>query len=162
MDTMIQLHKDVFVGTENDCRRGGDGWAVVHACKHPCHVNVVGYSGSLPSRHPNYLVLEDEDDLVLNMIDPPVPLFRPEIFAAFLSFARRKTSEGKKLLIHCNQGESRAPSLALIHLAKVAGVLSDDSYALARADFEELFPAYRPGFGIQTYLEANWTKLEDS
>ncbi len=136
---MIRLRDNLFVGTESDCRRGDKSWAVVHACKHPCHVSAVGYSGNLPQSHPSYLVLELGDDLFLNMIDPPVPLFRLELFAAFLSFARRKTSESKKLLIHCNRGESRAPSLALVFLAKVSGTIPDDSYRSARASLRSSF-----------------------
>ena len=156
---MIPVQDGLFVGTERDCRRGDAAWAVVHACKHPCHVKAVGYSGSLPSTHPSYLVLEYPDDLFLNIIDPPVPLFKPELFSAFLSFAMRKQEEGKSLLIHCNQGESRAPSLALLFMAKVTGAVSNDSYASARADFEKLFPGYRPGRGIATYLGARWDNL---
>ena len=159
---MIELQSNLFVGNESDCRRGGEGWAVVHACKHPCHVRAVGYSGSLPSSHPHYLVFEDDDDLILNMIDPPVPLFKAELFEAFLAFARRKTLEGKKLLVHCNQGESRAPSLALVFLAKIAGVLPNDSYATASSAFREIFSGYRPGRGIQAYLSANWNTLGSS
>ncbi|MHB9150028.1 MAG: protein-tyrosine phosphatase family protein [Thermoleophilia bacterium] len=118
--------------------------------------------GSLPSTHPNYLVLEDGDDLILNIIDPPMPLFKPELFTAFLSFAKRKTGEGKSILIHCNQGESRAPSLALLCMAKVSGTVSDDSYQAARADFERLFQNYRPGRGIESYLTTNWQALRES
>ncbi|MDY0340553.1 MAG: hypothetical protein RBS17_05010 [Coriobacteriia bacterium] len=156
---MIRVQDGLFVGTDRDCHRGDADWAVVHACKHPCHVNGVGYSGKLPSTHPNYLVFETGDDLILNIIDPPIPLFKPELFAAFLSFAQRKSAEGKSILIHCNQGESRAPSLALLYMAKVSGTVSNDSYAAARADFERLFQNYHPGRGIESYLTTNWQPL---
>jgi predicted protein tyrosine phosphatase len=63
-------------------------------------------------------VLEREYDLYLNIIDPPVPLFKPPLFSSFLVFADKHWRSGKKLLIHCNQGESRAPSLALLFLEK--------------------------------------------
>ena len=90
------------------CRSGDNEWAIVHACKSPCHQNAVGYSGSLKNTHPNYLVLEKETDLFLNMIDPPIPLFMLPLFTSFLRFADNNWRAGKKLLIHCNQGESRA------------------------------------------------------
>lgn len=93
------------------------------------------------------------------MIDPPVPLFKPELFTAFLAFARRKTVTGRRLLIHCNKGESRAPSLALLFLAKVTGTISDESFGAARAGFDKLFRGYSPGLGIETYLRKNWTSL---
>ena len=111
---MILVQDKLFVGNDTDCRRSGAGWAVIHACKNPCHAAAVGYSGSLPSRHPNYLVFEKGDDLFLNIIDPPAPLFKPESFSAFLTFAKQKTEESKSLLIHCNQGESRSAILGTI------------------------------------------------
>lgn len=159
---MIEIQDGLFVGTELDCRRGDLALAVVHACKHPCHVNFVGYRGSLPSNHPDYLYLESGNDLVLNMIDPPVPLFKPEMFEAYLTFVRRQLAESRPVLIHCNQGESRAPSLALVFMAKVDRTINDSSYDSARADFERHFVGYRPASGIQTYLREHWSTLGES
>ena len=132
----------------------------MHACKSPCHQRAVGYRGNLSKDHPHYLVLETDTDLYMNLIDPPVPLFMPASFISFLSFARGHLDVGKNLLIHCNQGESRAPSLALLLLAKRFGQIQNDSYDGARADFEELFAGYRPGRGIQKYLSDQWGDLD--
>lgn len=157
---MIEIRDGLFVGSEHDCRIGDNQWAVVHACKSPCHQKAVGYKGSLPKSHPNYLVLERGTDLYLNLVDPPVPLFMPESFARFLGFAKRQLDAGRDILIHCNQGESRAPSLALLILAKLTGEVSNDSYAAARSDFESLFSGYRPGQGIQQYLGEHWSDFD--
>ncbi|MDZ4178610.1 MAG: hypothetical protein U1E29_05205 [Coriobacteriia bacterium] len=156
---MIEVEHGLFVGSERDCRRGDPTMAVVHACKHPCHVDAVGYRGSLPSNHPNYLFCQSGHDLVLNMIDPPLPLFKPEMFATFLQFAQRHLSESRPLLVHCNQGESRAPSLALVFMAKVSRTITASSYLDARVQFEQRFSGYRPGAGIQTYLTQHWASL---
>ncbi|MBD3343038.1 MAG: hypothetical protein GF353_28330 [Candidatus Lokiarchaeota archaeon] len=153
---MIKVNDRLFVGSESDCRNGNDEWAVVHACKHPCHQGAVGYRGSLESTHPNYLVLENADDLFLNMVDPPAPLFKADSFSSFLEFAGSQWDKGKKILVHCNQGESRAPSLAMMLLAKHVRQISKESYADARNDFLKLYPWYRPGKGIQTFLSQNW------
>ncbi|MEX1014324.1 MAG: hypothetical protein WDZ80_04155 [Candidatus Paceibacterota bacterium] len=110
----------------------------------------------MPNTHPNYLVKEDELNLYLNIIDPPVPLFMPETFTAFLKFAVHHFEEDRNFLIHCNQGESRAPSLALLFLAKHVKSISDESYEKAREEFESVFPGYRPGRGIQIYLKKEW------
>ena len=64
-----------------------------------------------------------------------------------------------KLLVRCNQGGSRAPSLALLFLAKCRAALSNDSYLEARSEFEKLYPGYKPGPGIQAYLRSKWHKL---
>jgi hypothetical protein len=151
-----QISERIFIGSELDHRNGDDEWAIVHACKSPCHQLAVGYRGSLPTSHPNYLVLEEAGDLYLNMIDPPGPLFMPPLFTSFLEFAARQWEQGKKILIHCNQGESRAPSLGLLLLAKYKGEISDESYEKARGEFQMLYPFYQPGNGLQIYLTSHW------
>ena len=114
---MLEIHERVIGTNDQSCTNGNSNLAVVHACKSPCHQHSVGYRGKLANTHPNYLGLEKENDLFLNIIDPAVPLFMPPLFTAFLEFSNKHWRQGKKLLIHCNQGESRAPSLALLFVA---------------------------------------------
>ncbi|PCI98748.1 MAG: hypothetical protein COB14_07575 [Alphaproteobacteria bacterium] len=136
-------------------------YAVVHACKEPCHRQAVGYSAkSLNSDHPLYLSFEKDNQLFLNMIDPPVPLFKLESFKIFLEFVGRKIENKQPILIHCNQGQSRAPSLAMLCMAKGLNLLPNDSYAAARTAFEEKFP-YTPGKGISQFLEKNWQSIDE-
>ena len=153
---MRQIYERLFVGTERECRTGNAEWAVVHACKSPCHQGAVGYKGSLPSTHPNYLVLERDADLYLNIIDPPKPLFMRELFISFLEFSIRHWDSGANILIHCNQGESRAPSLAMLFLAKHIQIIPNDSFDSALQEFRNMDPCYQPGAGIRTYLRDNW------
>lgn len=153
---MIKVHDRVLIGDESSCQSGSLQLAVVHACKSPCHQHAVGYKGNLPPRHPNYLVLRQSYDIYLNIIDPPVPLFKLDTFLQFLLFAGEHYDRGASLLIHCNKGESRAPTLALLFLAKHLHVISDDGFSSAQAAFASLYPGYRPGFGIQQFLGTNW------
>ena len=159
---MTEVQNGLHVGKETDCRAGDHEWAVVHACKSPCHQRAVGYRGSLSRHHPHYLALEQGPDLYLNLIDPPTPLFMAPSFNSFLAFSRVQLEDGRKILIHCNQGESRAPSLALLLLAKLVGSISNESYGAARAEFEALFNGYNPGMGIQKYLADHWSEFDDS
>ena len=158
---MVEVQDGLYVGNEADCRVGDDEWAVVHACKSPCHQRAVGYRGNLSPDHPHYLVFEQGADLYLNLVDPPIPLFMASSFISFLAFARVQLKVGRKILIHCNQGESRAPSLALLLLAKLVGSISNESYGAARVEFETLFIAYNPGMGIQKYLAEHWSEFDD-
>ena len=148
------------MGTDNECTTYKEGWAIVHACKSPCHQRVVGYRKSLPNTHPHYLVYKDENNLYLNMVDPPQPLFMMPTFIEFLVFAKDKWDAGKTLFIHCNKGESRAPSLALLLLAKCLSIISNDSYERARSDFTRLYPGYMPGTGLQIYLSLHWQEIK--
>jgi hypothetical protein len=129
----------------------------VHACKNPCYMRKCGVKSKDDL---NYLHFIDGKNLYLNIIDPPVPLFMIQTFKIFLSFAAMSLADGQShLRIHCNLGLSRAPSLALLYLAKRAGMISNKSYDDARYDFESVYTDYKPGLGIQTFLRDNWQEL---
>ena len=153
---MVKVYDRLYIGDEATCRFGSAQLAVVHACKSPCHQRAVGYRGSLSPQHPYYLVLRHPYDLYLNIIDPPVPLFKIETFAQFLLFASEHHDRGGSLLIHCNQGEGRAPTLALLFLAKHLRAIPSDSFLAAQAAFAQLYAGYRPGAGIQQFLATSW------
>lgn len=156
---MIKVYEKLIIGTDQNCQTGSEDITVVHACKSPCHQRAVGYRGSLPNNHPNYLVLERDFDLYLNIIDPPAPLFMMPLFTEFLKFAGKHWNEGRTLLIHCNQGESRAPSLALLFLSKYLEKIPNESYESAKSEFQKMYSYYSPGRGIQLYLSKNWHSL---
>jgi hypothetical protein len=155
-----EVHPGIFVGGLTACRPGTARHPVIHACKSPCHQRALGYTRSLPADHPHYLARADANDLWLNFIDPPLPLFQPNSFAQFLAFAAPRIDDGAVLTLHCNQGESRSPSLALLLLARHLRVLQDSSFAAARAAYERLDPAYRPGSGIAQFLSEQWSSLQ--
>lgn len=156
---MRQVADHIFVAGEAACTPGTAEQAVVHACKHPCHQRAVGYTGHLPPTHPHYLVLERNNDLFLNLIDPEIPLFKRESFQAFRTLAKRHWREGRTLLIHCNQGESRAPGLAILFLAKDLQLLPNNSFRDAALAFGTHYPSYRPGNGISRFLTDHWVAL---
>lgn len=113
----------------------------------------------MPQNHPHYLAYEEGDHLYLNLVDPDVPLFKAQSFVIFREFARKQWLAGKDLIIHCNQGQSRSPSLALLFLAKDRLVVPNGSYREAAEAFRKLYPYYRPGRGIALFLERNWHSL---
>lgn len=156
-----KVYKDLYVGSDQDCFMDErKEWAVVHACKHPCHQRAVGYKGSLPKNHPNYLKYKDGSHLYLNLIDPPErPLFCLTSFEEAMVFIEEKIANNK-VLTHCNEGLSRAPSIVLLYLATVEGVISSSSYSAAMEDFvNQYYPRYNPAGGIRKFLDQNWNKF---
>ena len=155
--------KDCFginVGDDTDCFWDEKpGWSVVHACKHPCHRYAVGYSGNLSSNHRFYLIFRRVDHLVLNLLDMAQldDRFMRPIIMAFYSFMDEM--EGQKILIHCNRGESRAPSLAILYLAKHLKKISNESFDAAKQSFMQVYPLYNPGRGFNKYLNQYWESL---
>ena len=159
MSTLRSIYPRLWLAGQDGCCEGSPECAVVHACKTPCHQRAIGYAKSLAPEHPNYLARADAQDLWLNMIDPPVPFFRLESFRQFFAFAAPRYDAGQALRIHCNQGESRSASLALLLLSRHLRVLSQRSYAEALAGYAALDPVSRPGRGVAQFLEENWQSL---
>lgn len=158
---IIRVHDQISIGSEEDCAPGlnlAGIKATIHCCKFPCWRRYSS-SNQLPQDHPNYLAFIYPFDLVLNMIDPNLPLFRPETFAMVREFARQHLKRGRQLIIHCNRGESRAPSMAMLIMAKDLGVIGDENYDVARHEFTALYPGFEPGPGIEQYMKEKWTEL---
>lgn len=88
------------------------------------------------------------------------PMFTNPIMKAAMLFIE-KHIETNKILIHCNQGQSRSPSIALIYLAR-KHVINSDSYSMATKDFMQLYQRYQPGNGIAAYMQKNWNYLMES
>lgn len=154
----ISVSTRLSFGDGSECAHTDAGnLAVVHACKHPCHRQAVGYDNSLPSDHPHYLAIERPNHLYSNLIDPAAPLSMMKSFVTFLDFVDRHIDKCN-VLIHCNRGESRSPTLALLYMAKRLNELPDDSYIIAAAAFRERFP-YSPGNGIVSWMSKNWDRI---
>ncbi len=160
---MIKIHDNLFVGNESDCFYDGrEDWVVIHACKSPCHQRAVGYRGNLNKNHPNYLILERENHLFLNMVDMNMMLsheYTKPIVETTLDFIERNINS-KNILIHCNLGRSRSPALVMLFLTKRKDVLPNTSYEKAKKEFMKLFTNYIPGTGIERYLENYWDQLK--
>jgi predicted protein tyrosine phosphatase len=158
---MKEIHPNLFIGSEQNCVQLSQmGWVIIHACKNPCHVQSVGYKGSLPSTHPNYLVMEKEDHLFLNMVDMEKelsPIFTNPIMKSAMAFIDKHIAT-RKILVHCNQGLSRSPSIVLLHLA-IKGHIANDTYSNAVVDFRKMYPEFSPGQGISLYMNKNWNEI---
>ena len=159
---MIEVYPNLFIGNQNDYEINPSlfrDWRVVHACKEPYHRNALGYTGrGAPQDSPYYLFLYDKNGhLILNMVDTNSPEFFND---SMINEAVRYCIEGLKnhqrVLIHCNQGESRAPSLALLVLRRIG--FYKDAFDDAVNSFENKYPLYNPKHGILLYVKNHWWK----
>lgn len=159
---MIEVSPNLFVGSAADYEskvRDQAGWCVVHACKEPYHRQALGYSGrAAPSSHPEYLVARRGNRLILNFVDAPDPKYVPrELVDAALEFIHARLAEGSRVLVHCNQRESRAPTLALLYLARYTEELPS-AIGPALDEFRRRYPEFRPADGVHGYVVANWAE----
>src|SRR5665213_780957 len=158
---MIEVHPSLFVGSETDYEfqvRYEADWAVMHACKEPYHRQALGYSGRAASKvHTEYLIARRGDRLILNLVDVDNPAFiRDEIMDTAVAFIHEHLKAGQRVLIHCNQGMSRSPSIAMLYLATHTDRLPRGSFEQDFAAFREIYPPVSPAAGVLGFLRSRW------
>lgn len=157
---MKEVYPNLFVGTQFDYESNPimfDNWYVVHACKEPYHRNALGYTGrGAPKDSQYYLYLYDENHhLVLNIVDTDDPgFFNDRMIDEAINYCINGLNNGKRVLIHCNQGESRAPSLAILVLRKFG--YYKGTFEESLIDFRNKYPLYNPKRGIFKYIQLRW------
>ena len=162
---MIEIHPNLFIGNQDDYEinvaRQLD-WAVVHACKEPYHRQALGYAGRAASKdHPEYLLAKRDNRLILNLVDAADPAYIPDVIIdSALRFAQDNLSESKNVLIHCNQGMSRSPSIGLLYLVAYTDKLPKDNFIMAEEAFREIYPYYSPAAGIRGFMQLHWEKYK--
>ena len=156
---MIEVCPNLHVGSERDEQsiRGQVGWFFIHACKEPYHRQALGYTGrGAATTHPEYLIARRNGRLILNLVDVDDPSYiSPEIVDAALD-AVRDNIQHSKILLHCNQGQSRSPSIALLYLLKHTDILGQKDMVAAIAAFRVIYPLYAPARGMAEYIHLNW------
>lgn len=151
---MIEVHPRLFVGNECDGRAavGQDGWFVVHACKEPYHRAALGYaSPAAPKGSPEYLFARRPGCLALNLIDAPTPALIPAVVIDAGIEAIATNLPTANVLVHCNQGVSRSPMIALLYLAQHTSLFDDCTYDQAVARFTAVYPSFKPNGGMAGY-----------
>lgn len=149
---IIKVADRLYFGDESLCSNSNE-ISIVHACKNPCFAKVV-----LSERCNSNLIYNRGHHLFLNMIDPDRPLFILRSFESFLQFVDIEIIN-MDVVIHCNKGESRSPSLALLYMAKRLNLLPTASYDSAATLFSNKFP-YNPSRGIKIWMRNNWDKIK--
>lgn len=157
---MIEVYPNLYVGNEDDEAkvRFEQGWFIIHACKEPYHREELGYAGrGAPVDHPEYLMAYRDCRLILNLVDVfEVEYIRREIVDAALA-AIRDNIGAMRVLIHCNRGQSRSPTLALLYLLQSTDVFDDcENIAEVCAAFRGIYPPYFPARGMADYVRRYW------
>lgn len=158
---MIEIYPQLHVGSQQDYEhrvRIQPGWKVVHACKEPYHRQALGYSGrAAPKAHPEYLIARREHRLILNLVDAPDPAYIPkEIIDCALDFIYQSLTTKANVLIHCNEGASRAPSIGLLYLASHTDCFEKHDLDTALVEFRKLYPPFNPAAGMFGFLQAHF------
>lgn len=137
------------------------GFATLFCAKDPYHKMVVGYEGNLPKDNQNYLVGEipAEHIMALNMIDAPKKeFFSDEMILAGIDFIGNELNQ-RDVLVVCNQGQSRSPTMCLMYLMIHGDIPKENSHSQVFSQFEILAPNWRPNQGILQYCVEFWDRV---
>lgn len=141
-------------------------WFVIHAAKEPWHRDALGYTGrGAPPDHPEYLVARRPGEMMLNLVDMKSisPQYtNPIVEAAFEAIDNALIrDEPKRVLIHCNEGKSLAPTLALLWLGQHVDEWQELPFDGAVIQFkDDHYPEYDPGEGMEKYARDRWGYVE--
>jgi len=151
---------NLYIGSRADLpQTNSQDWAFVHATQ-TIHYALMGWDrkqNKPNKKHPNYIIWEQGNTLSLNWVDGPAHLYEwsgPAMFTKVLDFIDKWIGQ-RKVLINCDQGHSRAPTLGLLYLSKRAKSISNESFDSARNDFVKLYPNYLPK-GIGGFVNNKW------
>lgn len=165
----VMVHDGLFVGSDADtykfagsvlhCAR--DPWFATaeQRCLHPKRFEdygiVLGGTGTTYEEFlatPKTWVRFKYNEMALNMVDADDPrYFSDEMINAGLEFITDRMADGDPVLVHCNMGMSRSPSMAFLWMFEHG--LLDYEFRYALPQFKRLYPDYAPGNGIWQYLK---------
>lgn len=159
----IMVHDGLFVGSAADTYKFAG--SVLHCARDPwfaeAEIEVRKHSKDfyVPNKKimlefcpvPNVIRI-NYNTMTLNMVDADDPrYFSDEMINAGLEFITDRMAEGDPVLVHCNMGMSRSPSMAFLWMFEHGFLDNEFRYALPQ--FKRLYPDYAPGNGIWQYLK---------
>lgn len=160
---MLEVYHNLFVGSQSDYEstKIDENSFVLHAAKEPYHRAFVWYKWNCDKDNPEYLRAVRGKEIALNLVDAKESkYFNYDLIFGVVKDALNILIAGQKVYIHCNQGESRAPSIALLILLGLHGV--SDEYELALKQFQDIYPQYNPNQGVKDFIRENWEKFVEA
>lgn len=161
---MIEVAPSMFVGSAADeaAVRDNPEWYIISAARDPWHRQALGYTTrGAPKDHPEYLMARRGNRLILNLVDAADPAYISDaLIEVALHDMGSELAKGSKVLVHCNQGLSRSPTIAMLYMAK-HGPLREMLPFEVIQNFKRIYPDYAPAEGMRLYaqrwLEKNLT-----
>lgn len=169
---MIEITDNIYVGNDQDYNQiinnhfifNTNEWAFLHCAKIPFHQKMARYNRDLPRNHPDYKYKIIGNRMALNLIDFPEydSIWKEHykvMFHSAVEFLNEQYyEEGKKILIHCNQGISRGPSLAMLFLANI-GFYNYKNFEETEKLFKNDYIKYNPKECIKNNIKNVWQEL---
>ena len=160
---MEQIIKGLWVGSDKDVPEAKKrGYARLSATKDgiDSHRSMLGYTGRSAPAGPEYLFARRGDVMALNLIDVDDPEFiSSDMLDEGVKFIAEMLHAGKKILVHCNAGHSRGPTMAMLAMRAVGEL--PQPFNRAKHIFKTLYEPFDEGHGMETKARELWNELKD-
>lgn len=157
---MKEVYPNLWIGNGDDEAevRHNPNWYIISAAKDPWHRQALGYTTpGAPKGHPEYLMLYRPGRMILNLVDAAdVAFIQKRLIDTATEVIGIELKAGKKVLVHCNQGQSRSPTIALLYMQRHTPLFRGLSFEEAAAEFRVLYPEYQPSKGMADYAHQHW------
>ena len=157
---MIEVYPNLFVGGDEDYEKVKDskGWSWLRCCKYGPggHQQILNYHTLAAPEGKNKYVARKGDLMALNLLNLHDPHYiNSAMIDSGLEFIQERLAAGDKVLVACNKGKSRGPSIALLYMRSVGEL----PYNLGMSErvFSALYPEYDPDQGLRQYLRWHWS-----
>lgn len=151
---MKEVYKNIFVGSKRDLDQTNESdYAFVHATK------------TMFIKDKDEVVNELKNHLYVNWVDAKDSKYfnynnnGVNVFNKILDFIDKWQAD-KKVFIHCDEGISRSPSIAMVYLAKRKRVINNKDHVFAEREFTDIYPNYFAYNGISDFLFSNWFNIK--
>jgi hypothetical protein len=155
---MEEIIKRLYVGSDADVAKAKErGYSRLACCKDGPngHRAMLGYTSLGAPKGRDYLFAQKGNWMALNLIDSDDPTMIPDkVLDVGLKFIAEQMDAGKTILVHCNAGRSRSPSIVMLYLHSI-GELSQ-SFNRARHIFHTIYPPFDPGHGMEFKIRTRW------
>lgn len=161
----LEVCENLYVCSQSEYEKMDAIWlsnnfSICFCAKDPYHKRIVGYIKNLDKSNPEYLYAERNRILSLNMIDvDDVKYFSDKMINKALEFIESEIAKGYKVLVVCNKGESRSPSIALMYMLKHGFFKGYGTFEMVKPAFREIYPNYLPKKGIEEYTKKFFENL---
>ena len=160
---MVEIIKQLYVGDDASYEKtkGQSGWSWLRCCKEGPggHRQTLHYESLGAPRGKNYLWVRKGNLLALNLIDVEDPQMIPdEVLDTGVAFIKERMDAGDRVLVACNAGMSRGPTIAMLFLRTIGEL--DQPFNRARHIFKTLYPKYSPGHGMLFHAMNRWDELK--
>lgn len=162
---MVEIAPRLFIATEDEISDLNPFEYSLCSLAQTFHYQIHSWKrGENHKNDPCYLMCSHSNQILsVNWVDGDERLFDyqgkgVETLQKILTWIEYQLDHNRKVLVMCNQGLSRSPTVALVYLAKVLKTLPNSSFTKAKEQFLNDYPEYQPK-GIADFVNHHWSEL---